>query len=598
MKKLFSYITLATLLFATSCSDKEEYAGEGDGTVTFSLQLPDGVATRAIGDGTTAKDLTYAVYESGETTPVITGEKGTVKFDENLTATVSLRLVTGKTYDFIFFADATEGSPYTFNEDSQTVTVSYDGVVSNDEKRDAFFAARTGLKVDRQINEEITLKRPFAQLNVGTNDLADAVKAGLVAEDMTTQMVAPSYSAWNLKTREVEGEASDVTFAFAARPDDPSILTLKEDNSQFAYLSMNYLLAKSDKELINCTFTVKEGETVLNSLALTSVPVQRNYRTNIVGAILTSQADFTIIIDPIFDGEYVHEIVNDAQFAAAAATPNAEIKLDPQSTFTMPTDIADGVTVEGSGATIVVPYNDQALEGEGITFSNVTLMTDATTPQSSNGVVTIAGDVTFDNVTIKNGKTSNGIYVNNGKLTLKNTDMSDTPFGRSIYSIGADSEVVLENCIISDRTTYAFNGNGTLTAIGCTFQGWMSGWHVHGTFKDCTFTYGKAYYPAAICYGTTVFENCKFAWTGSAWTDENATPLAGTTYGYNYQVSCGSAGITITITGCTYVGGDKDGQAVDKALFVRKAGDGKQDPDKVIIDGTEYAGDDSEFVMG
>lgn len=568
--------------------------GGGDGMVTFTLQLPDGVGTRAIGDGTTAKDLTYAVYEAGETDPVITGAKGEVKFNADLTATVSLKLVTGKTYDFVFFADASEGSPYTFDAAAQSVTVSYEGVVSNDERRDAFFASRQGLKVDGQVSEKITLKRPFAQLNVGTDDLDDAIKAGLVEGDMTTQMVAPAYGGWNLMSGDVTGEAQDVTFAFAARPSDPSVLTLKDDT--FAYLSMNYLLAKSDKELVNCKFTVKEGETVLNELALTGVPVQRNWRTNIVGSILTSQVDFEIVIDPIFDGEYVHEIVNDAQFAAAAATPNAEIKLDPQSSFTMPTTIADGVTVEGNGATIVVPYDDQTLDGEGITFSNVTLATDATTPQANKGVVTITGDVTLDNVKIQNGRTTNAIYVNNGKVTLKNTDMSSTPFGRAIYSVGADSEVVLENCVFSDRNTFAFNGSGTLTATGCTFQGWLSGWHTQGTFKDCTFTYGKAYYPAAICYGTTTFENCKFAWTGTRYIKDDGYWLTGDSYEYNYQVSSGSTGITVTFNGCTYVGGEKEGQAVGTELYVRQAGDGKNDAIKVIFDGTEYDGNDEIFL--
>lgn len=97
------------------------------------------------------------------------------------------------------------------------------------------------------------------------------------------------------------------------------------------------------------------------------------------------------------------------------------------------------------------------------------------------------------------------------KATVKNGNIGDNtnklPYG--VYAFGK-AGVTLDNVNFSEWVLYAYNGAGTLAATGCTFKGWLSGWHHGGTFTNCTFTIGKAYYPATICYGSTTFTNCKF----------------------------------------------------------------------------------------
>lgn len=97
------------------------------------------------------------------------------------------------------------------------------------------------------------------------------------------------------------------------------------------------------------------------------------------------------------------------------------------------------------------------------------------------------------------------------KATVKNGNIGDNtnklPYG--VYAFGK-AGVTLDNVNFSEWVLYAYNGAGTLAATGCTFKGWLSGWHHGGTFTDCTFTIGKAWYPATICYGSTTFTNCKF----------------------------------------------------------------------------------------
>ena len=167
MKKIFYCLCAASAMLFTACSDEAVNAPvEGESLVTITTQLPADLGTRAFGDGTTAKNLTYAVYEEGQQTPLIVNDELTFS---GLTATVNLRLANGKSYDLVFWADAA-GSPYTFDADAQTVNINYNGVTSNLEKLDAFFAHEVNLQVNGTINKTIQLKRQFAQLNIDATD--------------------------------------------------------------------------------------------------------------------------------------------------------------------------------------------------------------------------------------------------------------------------------------------------------------------------------------------------------------------------------------------------------------------------------------------
>ncbi|MDD7604306.1 MAG: hypothetical protein SPJ71_05675, partial [Candidatus Limisoma sp.] len=220
MKKLFLGLLAGVAMLFTACQDEEVKAVvDGDTTVSITAQLPTGVSTRAYADGTTATKLTYAIYEKGQTTVLISG---TANFVDRKT-TVNVRLANGKTYDMLFWAQA-DGAPYTFEPTTQKVTVDYTDPVGQDEKRDAFFKAER-LTVDGTIDKTIQLKRPFAQLNVGAQDFVAAKTAGFEATQ-TTVKVDNVYTTLNLLDGTVEGETS-VTYALANLPteDFPVSLT-------------------------------------------------------------------------------------------------------------------------------------------------------------------------------------------------------------------------------------------------------------------------------------------------------------------------------------------------------------------------------------
>ena len=293
---LSTFTIAAAALLVTSCNDEmDKGLKTGDeGTVTFTAQLPSEMGTRAFADGLTAKHLQYAVYEAGQSTPLpVFGDETTVVGEaemNNLKQTVSLKLTTGKTYDVIFWADATTDSPYTFNPASQEVSVDYSKVNNNSDNCDAFFKKET-ITVSGNQSVDVKLTRPFAQVNIGTDDFDAAKASGLKVTQ--TEVVAKAFATLNLATGEVADEA-DRTFTMKAIP------TASDGEFPVAggykYLSMDYLLVGADKATVDVAFNYGDPQ----SRTFTNVPVQRNYRTNIYGSLLTNTTDFNVVIEPAF----------------------------------------------------------------------------------------------------------------------------------------------------------------------------------------------------------------------------------------------------------------------------------------------------------
>ena len=293
---LSTFTIAAAALLVTSCNDEMDNGLKtGDeGTVTFTAQLPSEMGTRAFADGLTAKHLQYAVYEAGQSTPLpVFGDETTVVGEaemNNLKQTVSLKLTTGKTYDVIFWADATTDSPYTFNPASQEVSVDYSKVNNNSDNCDAFFKKET-ITVSGNQSVDVKLTRPFAQVNIGTDDFDAAKASGL--EVTQTEVVAKAFATLNLATGEVADEA-DRTFTMKAIP------TASDGEFPVAggykYLSMDYLLVGADKATVDVAFNYGGPQ----NRTFTNVPVQRNYRTNIYGSLLTNTTDFNVVIEPAF----------------------------------------------------------------------------------------------------------------------------------------------------------------------------------------------------------------------------------------------------------------------------------------------------------
>lgn len=373
--KTLKYLAAAALtLLAVSCN-KEQVAEVPDGQmvdVTFTAALPGEMATKAIGDGQTAKTLYVSVYENDDAKTKLELDK-TATFTD-LTTQVTFSLVKGKTYNFVFWAQAAEGAPYDVT-DLKNIKISYEGAEANDEKRDAFYATRKELKVNGALTETIKLYRPFAQVNFGTADLLEAAAAGFVPKQsvFTATDVANVFDTFNAEGK-VEGPATDkVTFAAAELPAEPLVI---KDGTKYAWMTMNYIIPvgkQNEKHISNVTaeFVPATGDAITASSPQT--PVQNNYRTNILGNLLTSQVIFNIEIVPIFnepDNDIdIVNVKNEASLKALFATGG-------EATLAAGLDLGETVSV-AAGKEVTLDLN-------GKTIKNSTDLWDSPTKEANN----------------------------------------------------------------------------------------------------------------------------------------------------------------------------------------------------------------------
>ena len=597
---LSTFTIAAAALLVTSCNDEMDNGLKtgNEGTVTFTAQLPSEMGTRAFADGLTAKHLQYAVYEAGQSTPLkVFGDETTVVGEAemvNLKKSVTLKLTSGKSYDVIFWADATTDSPYTFNPASQEVSVDYSKVNNNSDNCDAFFKKET-ITVSGNQSVDVKLTRPFAQVNIGTDDFDAAKASGL--EVTQTEVVAKAFATLNLATGEVADEA-DRTFTMKAIP------TASDGEFPVAggykYLSMDYLLVGADKATVDVAFNYGGPQ----SRTFTNVPVQRNYRTNIYGSLLTNTTDFNVVIEPAFIGTL--GIATDEELADAASHHNRHVQLADNVQLALPTNIAEGVVITGGTNSVLKVKNGYQIPNDNVTFKDVTLARDDSAGASDGCYLKINSDnVVLDNVKLgiinfnnEHSFVGGGIYLNGGKtLTVRNTNFTiQAAYG--VFAMDPGTTIILENCNFGPKFQYCTNqpGNGKLIARNTTFRGWMSGWS-DGYFENCTFKHGDLWYPYARCYGSSVFKDCEFERLSTA-TDNRWLPTApnrkdangNDIYDYDYAVSCMKQHSIIEFINCRY----SDGSAFNKNVFLKGTTDSSGDPDKVIINGTTYT-DINEF---
>ena len=311
MKKL---LFIATLCVATliSCSNEKEEIPKVEEfvDVTFTLNAENVMNTRAISDGKGANQLMYGVFnEAGELIipKAIKNDANGLTYKDGYTMSISL--AKGHTYQVAFWAQNSECKAYEVSDDMK-VSINYEGI-NNDETRDAFFAATEKFNVDRSSTISVVLKRPFAQVNVGAFpfDWENAINMG-VDISQSGASISGIANELNLLDGSVSGEVK-VDYSFNALPNEDLKVDVDENDKDeiYKYLSMSYILADvaSSTHTMSFTFADKDGGNIITfDNGLGAVPIQRNWRTNIVGQILTGDITFNIKIDPIYEGETIN----------------------------------------------------------------------------------------------------------------------------------------------------------------------------------------------------------------------------------------------------------------------------------------------------
>ncbi len=525
------------LLAATSCSSEEEMpANPGDGA-TFTVRIPGHISTRGtFGDGTdpgdraTLNNLQWTVFEvSGDdANPTLTQVFSDAKsgaFGESQTEErVTINLAKGKRYQVAFYADDKDNNFVTYADGD--ISVDYSKAASNTAAEDAFIGKSDVFTVEGAFNKEVTLTRPFAQLNWGTDDTAEESIKPLINStelplDATVKVSQGLYSKMNVISGEVDATsavADDVTFApvvFNALPAKTFPVAKEGDDATtkpYRLIAMNYLLTGNGT--IDCELAFNNG---LSPVTVSAAPVKVNYRTNIYGSLLTAPGQFNIIVNNIF---YVGDnnidtatfVNSQSDFEEALANGDETIVLNAgEYNLKAPTNA--GVTIIGNSKenTVVKAPQSVYFEGKNMTLKNLTytVPTGLSYSESTFGFLQRINDLTIEDCII------------NGSLRM---------------NVNSGGVVNVKNCKFNVSTTSGFDGYAIYyyAATGSTVN-----------VKDCIFnTKGKAivmYNERATVYNMNV-DNCTFI--SSVTVDDKAAIQMHTEWGISGDLHINNCSVT------------------------------------------------------
>ena len=310
MKKTVFILFAAALAFAGCNKSVEEGAGE---TVSASFQISTEMTTKATldgdGQGVNVNRFIMEVWHvtgsgASQVSELYTRQ---VKYGTQITAGTNISnpaktnftvsLVKGQDYDLLFWADKgdDQGADVYYNT-SDLHNVVLGAYTGNDDRRDAFSQCVTLINVTSDPSTSVQLERPFAQLNIITQDIDD-IEANSGTVKVVPDLISVAFTAptvFNVKTQEASASA-----AFTSNV-APYYSTVGSQTEHYT-LSMDYILAsKNQQDVKDVELTAKKNSTVLNTQTFSNIPLQRNYRTNILGNLLTTTGVFTVETAPVW----------------------------------------------------------------------------------------------------------------------------------------------------------------------------------------------------------------------------------------------------------------------------------------------------------
>lgn len=292
IKIVFALFIAVSVASCSKESSQIEQVGDKS-TVTITAVIPQYTATKAISDGKGATMLKYSVYDlNGNKIPGLDGKATIV----GSSAVINMRLVKDMSYKIIFWAQNPQCDAYN-TTDLSAIKVDYTGN-ANDDARDAFVAVEE-IYVTGTFNRKVTLRRPFAQINLGATDRYGVVDNG--KEMKSSIYIEGVPDTFYPLENSVSGDAT-VDFKPALFPGAPATLTV--DSESYGYVSMNYILAPAEQDALNkieARFVLPDGYEI--NFPISSIPYQANYRTNILGRFFTSVVTFNIVVDAEFDNQ-------------------------------------------------------------------------------------------------------------------------------------------------------------------------------------------------------------------------------------------------------------------------------------------------------
>ena len=300
MKKLlYCAAALATVFFAGSCQRENLEPVAGGNTVTYKVQVPEALATRALGDDVTNVNVVhYEVYRTATAETMNFTDADNLLYHRTApmtagTATVELELVNDQNYTVLFWAQVGETNEAYEVSDLTKVTVK-----SSLKANQVDYAAFSGVDFieadDTFAAKTVELVRPVSQINIATTPASLVAFDDAIVLEGSTVTVSGLSNTFDVAKQAASSEMeSSYEFEEQVVPTD----TLTVNNDSYTYVAMNYVgFADKLGSQVTVSYVINTTEGDIDN-EIKNVPVKPNYRTNIVGNLITSRTDYTIVLE-------------------------------------------------------------------------------------------------------------------------------------------------------------------------------------------------------------------------------------------------------------------------------------------------------------
>ncbi|MFI3331734.1 MAG: DUF6562 domain-containing protein, partial [Rikenellaceae bacterium] len=225
----------------------------------------------------------------------------------------------------------------------------------------------------------------FAQVNV-TTYLTDVI-ADMYPASVKVEYVTALPTGFNALTAEIaESTISSASFSTS------TISNL--------HLSTDYIFAPEGEQNtvdFEMTFYDADGKELTTNDKFVNIPVQRNYRTNVSGELLTLSSTINVTITPDFDGTIENTVINDATELNETIVADKAVTDDLAYTIASLTE-GDNIVVNGMSTDNII-FNIESVNDDD-DDKTITFAGDANGNESNySGTVYINSEITIENLT-------------------------------------------------------------------------------------------------------------------------------------------------------------------------------------------------------
>lgn len=460
-KNLFKTFAIAAMaVLAGACAKEQVGPSDGETTeVSFNVEVPGvSMVTKGISDAASVNELICQLFiKEGNDYKLIQTYNAPVEAKK---ASLNMTLVKKQRYYVAFWAQA-KGTGYYNTENLQSVTINYDAVKANDPQMDAFWSsvelnlpALTEAELKKKTN--VTLYRAVAQVNFGskTFDRADALS---VKESTISMTGVPNIfnALFGDKDNAYSGSVDQVTYKTNATITGEKLVV---GGTDYDYLATAYVFASKLGSLTTASakFTLTNGKSTTVDLA--NVPIKRNMRTNILGNLLTFDAEWHVTVDSEFKGgNEFYDPVGSAIEKGGEVTLEDDFSVVPNSY---------GLAIK-KGVSTVLNLNGKKFENRNGNKNNKAAL-------QVRGVLTINGD---GDVICEGGADNNAVLVEDGGHLIinggtyyvekdANGKSNSTIYARKACTIEINGGVFSAEPDAEGKTPYVLNQADDLT-VNC-----------------------------------------------------------------------------------------------------------------------------------